>query len=376
MNFIAFDCKKWYNIGINFYGVLKMYENNGFNYNQDFYEEYTSSKIKEARRVFSRIFLALLFFILALNVTVLLVETILILALGKTEAVNLINSSVYLPWLLNSLPQYLVAFPVFFLIVRGMKTSEAKKSKLKISEFLSLFLISQVAILAGSIIGETVNDFFTIFKGETVTNPLDSMISGSPVWIVLIFTVILAPIFEELIFRKLIIDRLSRFGSGLAITVSAIAFGLFHGNFYQLFYAVALGFILGYMYEKTKDVRYPIILHALINFLGSVVAMLIGERMVRFEAMLESISKKIEVDMSVFIQDMMIVGSYSLLQYALVGGGIAVLVSMIKRKKFKLQSIYDYKIPKERVSSTVILNVGAILFLLTSTLTFILNVIM
>ena len=353
-----------------------MYENNGFDYGQDFYESYTNSKLKEARSAFSRIFLALFFFILAVNAVIFLTELILILSLGKKEAASLINSSVYLPWLLNSLPQYLIAFPVFFLIVRSMKTSEAEKSKLKISEFLALFLISQVAILGGSIIGETVNDFFTMFKGETVTNPLDSMISGSPVWVVLTFTVILAPIFEELIFRKLIIDRLARFGTGLAITVSAIAFGLFHSNFYQLFYAVALGFILGYMYAKTRDIKYSVILHAIINFLGSVVAMLIGDRMVRFEAMLESIAEKIEVDMSIFIQDMMIVGSYSLLQYALVGGGIAVLVSMIKGKKFKLKSVYDYKIPKERVSSTVILNVGAILFLVTSTLTFILNVIM
>ena len=353
-----------------------MYENNGFNYNQDFYEEYTSSKIKEARSVFSRIFLAIFFFVLAANAAALLTELILVLALGKNEAVNLINSSVYLPWLLNSLPQYLVAFPIFFLIVRGMKTSTAKKSKLTVSELLSLFLISQVAVFVGSTLGETVNSFFTMFKGEEVFNPLDNIMSGSPVWLVILFGVILAPIFEELIFRKLIIDRLSRFGNGLAVTVSAIAFGLFHGNFYQLFYAVALGFILGYVYAKTNDVKYSIILHAVINFLGSVVTILVSERLLRFEAMLDSISNKIEVDMSVFIQDMMIVGSYSLLQYALVGGGIAVLVSMIKRKKFKLQSIYDYKIPKERVSSTVILNVGAILFLLTSTLTFILNVIM
>ncbi len=352
-----------------------MYENNNYSYNHDFYEDYTKTKLKEARGVFSRIFLGLFFFILAVNIAVILIEVILALALGTKEAANLINSSVYLPWLLNSLPQYLVAFPIFFLFVKGMKTNCVKKSKLKISEFLSLFLIAQVAILGGSIIGETVNDFFTMFKGGEVSNPLDDMIAGSPLWLVLIFTVILAPIFEELIFRKLIIDRISRFGDGLAITVSAIAFGLFHGNFYQLFYAVALGFILGFMYAKTRDIKYPIIMHAIINFFGSVVAMLIGERMVRFEEMLDSISKKIEVDMSIFMQDMMIVGSYALLQYALLGGGIAVLVSMVKRKNFKLISIYDYKIPKERVSGTVFLNVGAILFLVTTVLTFILNII-
>ena len=48
-------------------------------------------------------------------------------------------------------------------------------------------------------------------------------------------------------FRKLIIDRMSIYGDKLAIIVSSIAFGLFHGNFYQIFYATLIGFILGYV---------------------------------------------------------------------------------------------------------------------------------
>ncbi len=350
-----------------------MYENNGYSYSQDFYEEYTNSKLKEARKVFSRIFLGLFFFILALNVAAIIIEVVLIIALGTKEATNLLSTNIYVIWLLNSLPQYLIAFPVFYLFVRGMKVTVRQKSRMPASEFLSLFLISQIAIIGGSIIGETVNSFFSIFKGEDVVNPLDSMIADSPVWLILIFTVVLAPIFEELIFRKLIIDRLSRFGDGVAITVSAIAFGLFHGNFYQFFYAAALGFILGFMYAKTRDVKYPIIMHALINFFGSVVASYVGDRATRLSEMLDKITAKIEVDMAQFMQDLMVVGSYSLIQYALLGGGIALLVSAVRNRKFKLTSIYDYKIPRERVSGVVFLNTGAILFLVTMVLTFILN---
>ena len=38
-----------------------MYENNSYNYGNDFYDEYTNSKLKESSKVFSRIFLAVFF---------------------------------------------------------------------------------------------------------------------------------------------------------------------------------------------------------------------------------------------------------------------------------------------------------------------------
>ena len=45
-------------------------------------------------------------------------------------------------------------------------------------------------------------------------------------------------------FRKLLIDRIVPFGQRVAVVVSGLAFGLFHGNFYQFFYAFSLGAVL------------------------------------------------------------------------------------------------------------------------------------
>ncbi|MDL2236926.1 CPBP family intramembrane metalloprotease, partial [Christensenellaceae bacterium OttesenSCG-928-K19] len=76
---------------------------------------------------------------------------------------------------------------------------------------------------------------------------------------------ILAPIAEEFIFRKLLIDRLARYGQWVAVFTSALLFGLFHGNFSQFFYAFGAGLVFGYVYIKTGKVWYTMLLHGIIN---------------------------------------------------------------------------------------------------------------
>ena len=51
----------------------------------------------------------------------------------------------------------------------------------------------------------------------------------------------------------------------VAIITTAILFGLFHANFSQFFYAVALGMIFAYVTLKTGTIKYSIILHIVVN---------------------------------------------------------------------------------------------------------------
>ena len=105
------------------------------------------------------------------------------------------------------------------------------------------------------------------------------MVSGSPVYLTILFSVILAPIMEELFFRKVLIDRLTPFGDVTAIIVSAVIFGLFHGNFYQVFYAAGLGLILGWVYLYSGNILYPISLHMLFNLVGGVLLPRLAEQL-------------------------------------------------------------------------------------------------
>ena len=74
-----------------------------------------------------------------------------------------------------------------------------------------------------------------------------------------------APVFEELIFRKLLLDRLRPFGDRCAILLCGVAFGLYHVNLGQFFYAAALGMVLAGIVLKTGKIWHSMVCHAALN---------------------------------------------------------------------------------------------------------------
>ena len=93
----------------------------------------------------------------------------------------------------------------------------------------------------------------------------------------LCYSVILAPIGEELIFRGVTM-RLARraLPFWLANIFQALMFGIFHMNWIQGIYAFALGLLLGYVCEKGGSIYYSLLMHILFNFWGTVLEQLLG----------------------------------------------------------------------------------------------------
>ena len=81
---------------------------------------------------------------------------------------------------------------------------------------------------------------------------------------------VIAPVMEELIFRKLLLSRLRPYGSRFALWASALCFGLFHGNLNQFFYACAVGLVLGWAALSSGRIWQPILLHAGLNAVSTV----------------------------------------------------------------------------------------------------------
>lgn len=80
-----------------------------------------------------------------------------------------------------------------------------------------------------------------------------------------LFVCIAAPVGEELLFRGAILKSLSTYGSKFAIIISAVLFGMVHGNFEQIPFAFLAGLIFGYVAVKTDSLYYAIILHIFNN---------------------------------------------------------------------------------------------------------------
>lgn len=94
--------------------------------------------------------------------------------------------------------------------------------------------------------------------------------SGDIPILMMIYSVCLAPIGEELIFRGVTM-RLARraFPFWAANLIQAVLFGVFHMNMIQGIYAAALGLFLGYVCEKGGSIYFAIIFHFLFNLWGT-----------------------------------------------------------------------------------------------------------
>lgn len=100
---------------------------------------------------------------------------------------------------------------------------------------------------------------------DALTSSTDMVSTGQPFWLLLLGTGLLVPIMEELTFRYGMFKTLAQRNVAVAYIASSIIFGLMHGNPIQMVYATLLGLLLAYVYTKTENIWYPIILHAVNN---------------------------------------------------------------------------------------------------------------
>ncbi len=227
--------------------------------------------LQEDRRYFSRIgwgFSAMLLSAMLLQI---------LLGLLSLFAPDFSQSPWYV-WILGSIPLYFVGGPLCLLVVSvGLPRVYIRDHKLGFGTLCVCFAICYAILYIGNFLGSSVNSLIGLLRGGTVENPVDALLAGQNLWLTTLFVVLIGPLAEELLCRKLIIDRLAPYGDKTAIFVSALIFALLHGNFQQCFYAFGVGLVLGYVYIRCGRLRYTIGLHILLNFSGSVLPSLVLE---------------------------------------------------------------------------------------------------
>jgi membrane protease YdiL (CAAX protease family) len=289
--------------------------------------------------------------------------TVLAVTLGKEKYLALANNPYfYIP--MGTLAMHAIGFPFFWLCIRSLPTRrQSSKNSLTVLELLATIPIMQFVTNIGSSIGMGFDGIMQELFHTTSENPVDMLTEGVPVWLMLTITVVIVPILEELIFRKLLLDRLSIYGNVFAIIISAALFGLFHGNLYQLFYAFFAGLILGYVTVKGGSWLYGVGLHIFMNFLnGALPTMLEGH----FEGYETAVMAFLEGNGDVFIanfQSFMIAGSFAIIISMLSVAGTIIFIYSIVKKTIYVRNAPEASIPAGKLPVIIFANVGMILFL-------------
>ncbi len=86
-----------------------------------------------------------------------------------------------------------------------------------------------------------------------------------------IATVIISPIFEEILYRGLMYNKLKEISNAfIGVLISSILFALLHipkyGFGINTFFLFLVGILLAYCYEKSNNIYVPIFVHSINNF--------------------------------------------------------------------------------------------------------------
>lgn len=226
-------------------------------------------KFLQPKQVFNRIgwffcvYEAIMFF-----VQVVLIVGLFLFQIDPTKNMNAV-------YILNALSLYATAFPLFALCMTTLEGKAKKeKKRLGIRNFIIIFIICFSLSNLTNLINVLFSSWFHLVTGRELVSNTEEILSEVS-FLMVLTTVVLAPVFEELTFRYLVINKLRRYGDKTAIIVSAILFGLFHMNFEQGIYAAVIGLVLGYVVCRTGRVIYTIMLHACFNLLSGVIPLVI-----------------------------------------------------------------------------------------------------
>ena len=145
----------------------------------------------------------------------------------------------------------------------------------------SMALIVSAMALAVAFVIEPISMLLPEMS-EVMKAAMEMLLDG-PVWLVLISVSIFAPFFEEWLCRGIILrGLLTKVKPAWAIAISALVFGLIHGNLWQAIPAFFIGVVLGYVYYKTGSLKLTMLMHCVNNTLAVIVSRIPGLEDVEF----------------------------------------------------------------------------------------------
>lgn len=170
----------------------------------------------------------------------------------------------YLPCILGDILAIAVAYRVMDLKFKRDLFCKNEAS------FKFLALGSALCIAVGMISSTIYIIYSSIIEWRGVTIPApDFSIPTQTKYLVLfiMYTCVIAPVFEEVIFRGFLLKSMIKYGNLTATIVSSIMFSMFHFNLVQFINPVLMGIVFCFITIKSNSIKSSIIAHMFNNSL-------------------------------------------------------------------------------------------------------------
>lgn len=347
----------------------------------------TEQKAEKPRLKFGRLYGRMTWLFSAIAVMIIVVNIFAVVAmLAVRYYFPELEQTNWYQTVLNSVSFYFVGVPIAAIMLlfarpEAVSDSVEPKTKLTFGKWMKYLCMAFAFMYAGNWIGNIVTGVFGFIVGHPITNPVASALDGASWIISTISMVVIAPIFEEMLFRKLLIDRMQAYGEKTAIVASALAFGLVHGNFSQFFYAFGVGLLFGYIYCKTKNIWYTISFHMVINGVCGVLTGYLSSK-IDSEAILDISERmsgasaeelaEIAKELVQSIVPVLLLFAVSVLVFAAAIVGIVFFAKSVKNISLE-ECKYDISVKNVRIAAYA--NVGVIVLYVIMAMSFISSII-
>lgn len=178
----------------------------------------------------------------------------------------LINMGVYVVCLL--VPTGLVV------LFSGRRQNPFPSKRVSGGVMTALVLGGMVVAIVANVAADWVMSRLTMLGVPEPEMPDTILPTVSSLLLNIVATAILPALIEEMIFRGYILGAFREHGDGLAVVLSAVLFGLFHGNVLQVPFAFILGLALGFLVVLTDSIWPAVLLHFVNNLLSVVLGYL------------------------------------------------------------------------------------------------------
>lgn len=137
---------------------------------------------------------------------------------------------------------------------------------------VSFWLTALTGLIVCWLAGQTAAAWVYSMWGSAGFDAVNETKMDSPVWLLVLTVLILAPLGEESLMRGIAYPALRRHWPPLAAAfVTATVFALLHGNLVQIALTVPLGILLAFVYEAAQRLWPVVIMHVLFNMAASFV---------------------------------------------------------------------------------------------------------
>ena len=184
------------------------------------------------------------------------------------QFMNMILEAFYSKMYYSLIIGAVVSIPLLWILMRKdqKKRLAAGMEPVKIHVPVAVYPLVAVVAFACCIGGNNLILSSGLMEMDDTYQQLTELLYSAPLWFQIIGTGMIVPLCEELIFRGLIYNRVKEYVPvKWALLMSALAFGIGHGNMVQGVYGFALGYLMAHLYENTGKLLVPVLFHMVAN---------------------------------------------------------------------------------------------------------------